>query len=1130
MVAVKIAENPLDLNSWQTFEVEDLCAFLFEHFKGEWPETAKIYIDEVSQANDVTPSDESSIEALKQMQGVFFVVVYPAGGIGKIFSGIIKVFSSIFSFLQPKVPTPAVRLAANRQQTSPNNELSNRTNTARLNGRIPDIFGQVRSTPDLLAVPYNEYKNHQEVEISFMCIGKGEYTVEDIKDGETPVIEIAGSSVEVYAPYTSPNSGDSPQVLVGSPIGQQVVKAVSFDSVNGQTLRPPNANSVTGNNNIRFVYADIIEVSSGANIDFTNFFATSDALTVTNSAFNEAVQPFSTAYSVKFTDAGEIVFQSFNPTTTYQVGDVISLASASRTDGTNPVDLAGNYTITGITSTKLTLNNPSSVNADWSILSLWTGAETGYGSSNVGISSGMRSGDLNGVYTVVSVSSTQITLSNPLLVNANWNKIRLLNGGMTAFISPLLQTSGDKWVGPFFLDVPDLDKVYANMVALNGLYKDDGSNQIRFDVVVELELTPVNLAGTAIGAAETFQGTIQGSATLRSTRAVTIKANPTFTGRCKVRARRVTNADLTFSGQVVDEIKWQQVYSISPVLQTDFGNVTTVLAQTYATSGALAIKERKLNMLVTRRIPTRISGSTFTTSLTATKSADEILSFICLDPYIGNRSLAEIDFDSIYNSVAEIKEYFGFDEAAEFSYTFDSANLSFEECVQALANAIFCTPYRQGNMIKLNFEKSTDDSLLIFNHRNKIPQSETRTINFGNQDNYDGVELEFINPEDDVSDTIYIPADRSAINPQQVETLGVRDKKQAFIHAWRVWNKILYQNTITEFQSTQEAALGILNSRLLIADNTRPNVQDGEVVLQSGLTLTLSQAVKFEVGKTYSIFLQHVDGSVESIGITAGTKATQVVLAYAPAAAISTDVRNFARCTYIIVANEDKSAQAFLLQEKSSENGQVYNISAINYTSLYYQQDRLELWLTFEESNFADFGPYERDGTPHASASTVLDSTRGLSYVGTSVNDYVSLPAFNSPASYTKMCWVKKTAAGTNFGILSGVSAGEAFLIDTSGNINVIHDSSVLTYVLPAYDVWTHLAVTYDADSETAKLYVNGKLVAENDAFPQRTLAPVMAFGYNNTYGLVGRANDLRLYKSALSEIEVRDIYQATFL
>lgn len=1127
---VYLAENPLDLKSWESFEVEDVCAFLVEHF-GEWPRTARIYHEVVSKQTDVTPSSEGEIERLQNLEGKLFVVVYPEGVeivVGVIVAVVVSVAASMI--LAPSVPNPSVRLAANRQATSPNNELQARTNQSRLNGRIPDIFGQVRSVPDLVAVPYKTFRNHIEVETSYMCVGKGEFEVIDIKDGETYVEEIAGTTVEVYAPYTSPNSGDEPQIRIGTAIDDEVVKAVAFDSVNGQTLRPPNSNALNAANNVRFVYPDVIEAQSGSNIDFTNYFAASDSLGVTNAAFSGAVQPFTlTGVSVKFVFGGSIVFQSVNPSLSFVAGDTLTLANASRTDGTNPVNLAGNYTIASVSNNTITLTNPAAVNTDWNKLDLWAADETAYGASNVGVSAGTRAGDLNGTYTVISVSSSQIVLSNPAPVNANWNKIDQLPNAVTAFGSPKLSAAGDKWIGPFFLDVVDLDRVFGNFVALNGLYKDDGSNQIRFDVVVEIELTPVDVNGNAIGAAEKFQGTVEGSATTTSTRGLTIKAQPTFNGRCKVRARRVTPADLTFAGSVVDEVKWQQVYAISPVDLTDFGNVTTVFAQTLGTSGALALKERKLNMLVTRKIPTRISGDNFTNTLTATKSVDDIISFVCLDPYIGNRKKAEVDFDSVYNTIADIKEYFGFDEAAEFNYTFDSSNLSFEETLQSMVSAVFCNAYRQGNQIKLTFEKSTDDSLLIFNHRNKIPATETRTVRFGNQDNYDGVEVEFINPDDDVADTYYIPADRSAINPQQVETMGVRSKMQAFLHAWRVWNKIQHQNVTTEFTTTHEAALAVVSTRLLIADNTRPHTQDGEVWKQNGLTLTLSQSVVLDPAKEYTIFLQHVDGSVESIAVTAGTAPNEVVLSDAPNGVISTDEANYARCTYIIVPNEDNLSLPFLLVEKNAQSGYQYSLSAINYSHLYYQQDRLQLWLNFEQNNFDDVSPFDRTGVANSGAAILSDTQRGFVFVGSDSNDFVNLPTFNAPASYTKMAWLKKNDLTTVGHILSSsASVQETFYVDADGNLAAGHLDDEVTAAFPAAGEWHHVAARYDATGGEMTLFIDGLKVAQGEGIEQRTLGPLTAFGCNGAGAFVGRGSDLRLYNGSLSDYEISEIYRAS--
>lgn len=832
MKLVTLALNPLEPESWKTYEVDNLCNFLMQEFS-VWPSSARIYHNQVSTSADVTPSCEKDIENLNNLEGNFYVVVYPEG-MDPFTLAIIAIVALVaVVVLMPQPPTPTLR---NTQSTSPNNELSDRVNKPRPNARIPDIFGTVRSTPDLLAVPYKVFINNEEVEYSYMCIGRGEYDIpaNQIKDDTTLASDIAGVSVEVFAPYTSPNSGDTPQLRIGTPISEHVVSAVRSNAVNGQVLRPPNDQNYVGNSDIRFSSPNEIQLSPTSENDFTNQFAAGDILLVANAIVNEGGTPY----------------------------------------------------------------------------------------------------DMSGTYEILSVSDTVITLSSPNLVNANWDLITTTDYG-----SPTLSTSGPKWIGPFVLDGTDRTRILSNFVALNGLYKDNGKNQYRFDVVCEIEVTPINPDGSPSGPVETYQTTIEGSDVFRGTRASTLDVTTTATGRCKVRARRVTESDLEFNGTIVDEIKWRDIYSVSPVADLHFGNITTVHAVTYATTGALAIKERKLNMLVTRKLPRRISGSTFTTTLYPTNDPAEIASAICLDPYIGNRQVSEIDFDSIYDSISDANTYFGTEKATEFCYTFDSNNLSFEETLKTVADAAFCTAYRRGNIIKFSFEKETDNSTLLFNHRNKLPGSETRTISFGNQENYDGVSFKYVSPEDDAQVTYYIPEDRSAINPREIESVGIRNKLQARTHAKRVWNRIRYQNILTEFTATQEADLLVNMDRILVADNTRTGTQDGEVLSQNVLELTLSQPVNLTVYPEYNIFLQLSDGSVDSIGITQGSAANKVILERAPLLPLALDDDLYARTTYIISGSTEVREKAFLVAEKESQGNFTSTVRAVNYDSRYYTND-----------------------------------------------------------------------------------------------------------------------------------------------------------------------------------------------
>ncbi len=1250
MKTIILAENALDPSTWETFEAEDVREFLMTKFD-KFPDTARIYHKQVAESCDVTPSDEWGIKRLAELEGPFYVVVYPGDPVTIIVAvvAVVAVAAAVY-LLRPSVPTPSLR---NTQSESPNNELSDRQNRPRPNGRVPDIFGTVRSTPDLLAVPYKVFENHEEVEYAYMCIGRGEYDIPsaEIKDDTTLISDIAGASVEVFGPFTSPNSGDDPQLRVGTAISEPLYSAVRSNAVNGQVLRAPNSDSVSGNDDIKFVSPDEIRINSSAETDFTTFFAAADVLTISNASYTGTIpgSGVSQSVSVRFTSTGTIEFETTD-TTAFSVGDTLIVSGAYFTynGGVNAINLDGTYVISGKTSSVLTLSSPENINTDWNLIAgNFTDDKTDYKTCGLDVPAGQTTIDLSGTYTILSVSSSTIVLSNPSSVNSDWNTLANFTSGETAYISPILSTSGSKWVGPFTLDSSDLDKIFSNFVALNGLYKDDGEKQIRFDVTVELELTPVDASGTPTGSAETFQGTIQGSAKTKSTRAITVKANPTFTGRCEVRARRVTNADLDFEGSVIDEIKWRDVYAMSPVVENDFGNVTTVHSVTYATAGALAVKDRKLNMLVTRKLPedfskvydfattptdwgtygdatavvssgewltsyvsdglfgtyvqlpdfligdyleltfdlTALNGglasinvalheyggggissnlvtynSTGTKTIrfvatrnavggnarilfygsgaagrsfaidnvsidyrlfgktAATNTVDEVLKHVCLDRHIGNRLLEEIDVANIQATVAEINEYFGSNQASEFNYTFDTDNVSFEETVASIASAVFCNAYRRGNVIKLKFERATEDSTLLFNHRNKLPGTETRTVRFGNQDDNDGVEYEWVDPEDDAIVTLYIPEDKSAVNPKKIESLGVRNYFQAFSHAWRIWNKIQFQHVATEFEATQEADILVLSDRILVADNTRPGTQDGEVISQNGLSLELSQEIVFDGGETYTIFIQHIDGSVESMPVSAGASSRFVTLSRAPKAPLALDDDFYARALYQIVGNSSKREQAFIMTEKQPQTNFTSAINAINYDFAYYMNDSLLLWI---DGKLEDSSALEQALTLTGTPAVVSDYTRG-NVIETSASERFNLPtSFVQPDSYTKAVWADNDVTDNQHFLRS---VNEGFYLNYQDKFGASHNGTNLIAPL-AYlpGTWRHYVVTYDADTTTMKLFVNGEKVAESSTMPQRTKTQL--YGPSN---YIGRTDDLRLFARALDEAEVKALYRKT--
>ncbi len=261
----------------ETYQVADLHAFLRAELGPKLP--AGCRIADMATMRSVRPVKPEDIAELRGLPGPFVVEAYPLGPtfLPALAVALVTTTASMIltSILAQEPPNQTAR---NVQKESPNNGLSERTNQVRVNGRVPDIYGQVRSTPDLLAQPYMVFENHVEKEVAFMCVGRGAHQVHDVRDDTTLIAEIPGASVEVYAPFTSPNSGHAPQLRIGNPINLLVTTAKRANSVNGQTLQPEDYGSVIRRG---MVFRSPNEIASqDGDLDFSELFIPGDVVQV----------------------------------------------------------------------------------------------------------------------------------------------------------------------------------------------------------------------------------------------------------------------------------------------------------------------------------------------------------------------------------------------------------------------------------------------------------------------------------------------------------------------------------------------------------------------------------------------------------------------------------------------------------------------------------------------------------------------------------------------------------------------------------------------------------------------------------------------------------------------------------
>ena len=499
-----------------------------------------------------------------------------------------------------------------------------------------------------------------------------------------------------------------------------------------------------------------------------------------------------------------------------------------------------------------------------------------------------------------------------------------------------------------WITLPDVDRteVWCNITAPNGLFKDDGGKSAA-SVSYTLEIERLNAMLVPMGTVETVTGTLSGA--VSDERAETVEHATAWTGPARVRMRRTSDYDYAFKGTVQDEIKWADLYSVSPVTKTEFGNKTTIHTITQATARATAVKSRQVNCIASRTLPA-YNGATFSGTLdatgrftggtlVATNRIVDIIAAVSADPKIGARDLAtEIDMAQIWAVQQQLDAWSP--QCGQFNFTFDSDNISFEETIISIANAAFCIAYRQNGKIRLALDKAQTASTALFTHRNKKPNAETITRKFASDAEYDGVELVYVDPDSNQSETITLPLDGSYTKLKKFEIAGIRSFTQAWLRANREYRKLLGQRISIETTTTMDARALLPNSRIDVVDNTRFKSYDGEVVGQSGLELTLSQDVAFTPALPHSIVLMRRDGSLQSIPVTAGSAPNKVLLQSLPSEAIVTQYgADGIRTIYSFAADSVRAAQAWLVQEIDISDGQYCTVRAVNYSADYYAAD-----------------------------------------------------------------------------------------------------------------------------------------------------------------------------------------------
>ena len=795
----------------------------------------EIYRDAIGEDNRVT----DDFEALKQ-PGDYHIVESPGGG---VVGGVLKVFTAIlnpiFKLLLPsqKVSTPGL---SNNQAESPNNSLTDRNNKPRPYERTYDICGTVQTIPNDLMTTYRVFNDAGNVvEYGFYEAGRGNLSIkaEDITDGDTRIQDISGSSVAVYAPFTSPNNTNIPQLLVGDVINQGLYITFVSNEIDGVVLKAQNG--------IRVNPSEVGQIGLSGTTGILRDLSG-------DSEFDELVS------------VGDLVI--FN---------LILVSGVANVSGT--------YQVTYVDSFEVRVAVVGSILAQWQQL---------------------------------PAGFTQLTQGN------------------AAYVSPVdtYSRSLTDWVS---INREPVERVVANIAAANGMYKDNGETKFRAEVVVEMQYQLLNESSVPFGPIYTVQASISGRSADYT--GVTIYGNLPTASRVRVRMRRVTDLDLGFAGQVVDEVSYTNLYGQTADKTPHYGNRTTVHSVRKQTPRASEIRQPQLRMIATEMVNKYLGGGVFDSQLTENTQAVQSLIRLMRDPIVGNLDLSTATMDALLATQSEIESYFQSDAAGQFCYTFDTYTTTAQEIITTIAEAVFCSATRRGKQIQLNLERPRLGPEMVFTHRSKAPSGEKWTRQFNDRSAFDSLKYSYIDPQTNIRETIQIP-ETGGVKTDTYESKGVRNYKQAYWHAWRRYQRNILNRVSVEFTALEEGILATPARPISVVKGSRVSPFDGYVVAVDGLTLVLSQNVEFIPGEDHSLILKKRAGGVQSVPVTAGHNARTVIMLSAPQEAIYTG--NSALKTEFSFGSDSRhAAQMIMVSTVEPSDDRTVRITGFNYDADYYKYD-----------------------------------------------------------------------------------------------------------------------------------------------------------------------------------------------
>lgn len=532
---------------------------------------------------------------------------------------------------------------------------------------------------------------------------------------------------------------------------------------------------------------------------------------------------------------------------------------------------------------------------------------------------------IDGTYTVDTVDTDSFTVLLP-----DWGEIGTIQSGTISNLEFVFSA-------PWHV-IGEAEEVWFSLKMPQGIRKGDGTDStVAATLTVEELDSNGDPTGVTYSRGASFFGNTQTPQyqTFRMNSSDGLPASATY----RARAVRITpslgdnSADLL----VLEYIAAKKTYT------TNFGNITLLKTLRRSTQRVNQGQSSKVNVEVTRKLriydnDTGIYGVTYEPTRRFCDYAFYLLHELMGVP------IAEINTDELFGITDNLSD----EQLGYFDFTFDDRNVSARDRLETICNAARVRHWNEGLTWSFVRNEAKPVKTVMFNRRNLKAASAKYVQKFHLPSDNDGIDLKYVDPDDNTEKTISkrivagLIENGQGLNPVEMTLAGCRNLLQAQNRSELEIRQLLLQRVNVTDTALNDAQLIRLGERCDWVDIYDSDIFDGEILSVSGNVYTTSERFTPQDGVTYYVYVTDADGypsnsviaTPRSDGNVFGFEAVGLAGVFLANGSIQLGSR------YFIASNNDLDASTFTLIGRSSPNEKgECQIELVEYNPLVFEED-----------------------------------------------------------------------------------------------------------------------------------------------------------------------------------------------